>query len=133
MLILEHTFCQKLLSITANGQLLDSSDSLCNNLWKLAEDYPEELIVWVDSRFQDQIDFVKFSESDFPVNQMKSFAIETSFFGNEIGYIDQLPFVNVNRKEKFPTWQMSSDIGGIYAKSLLPLSIYFPILRILII
>ena len=32
---------------------------------------------------------------------------------DEIGYIDQLPFVNPNNDVLYPTWKMSTDVGGI--------------------
>ena len=44
---------------------------------------------------------------------MASYAIKTIFLPNSIGYIDQFPFVNINRKVKYPTWRMSWDVGGI--------------------
>ena len=43
---------------------------------------------------------------------MMSYAVKTKFL-SEIGYIDQLPFINVEPGVKYPTWRMSSDVGGI--------------------
>jgi hypothetical protein len=50
---------------------------------------------------------------------MASYAVENAFLPESIGYIDQLPFVNVNRKVLYATWQMSSDVGGIKGETLL--------------
>ncbi|WP_253250998.1 glycosyltransferase family 2 protein [Flavobacterium sp. ACN6] len=43
------------------------------------------------------------------------------FISKRIGYVDSSPFINSNKKVNYPTWQMSSDIGGIHSSVLLAL------------
>jgi glycosyltransferase involved in cell wall biosynthesis len=45
---------------------------------------------------------------------MASFStIESYYIDKRIGYVESSPFINVNKKVKYPTWLMSSCIGGI--------------------
>lgn len=97
-----------------------SQYSLTEVFWELAEKYPDHLITWCEEHVVPHINTTEFWETVFQHNQViASFAINTCFLPQAVGYIDQLPFVNVNRKVKFPTWQMSSDIGGIKGTALL--------------
>ena len=50
---------------------------------------------------------------------MASYSASVSnYIPEQIGYVDHLIYVKVNRKVTYPTWLMSSDIGGIHAKLL---------------
>ena len=50
---------------------------------------------------------------------MASYPVQDYFIPDAIGYVDQLPFVNPKQDVKFPTWRMSTDIGGIFGKTAL--------------
>jgi len=51
---------------------------------------------------------------------MTSFEITNHFFiDKSIGYVEDSPFININKKVNYPTWLMSSDVGGIHASVLL--------------
>ena len=42
-----------------------------------------------------------------------------NYFPDEIGYIEDSPFINVNKKVTYPTWQMSSYVGAVKASTIL--------------
>jgi GT2 family glycosyltransferase len=44
---------------------------------------------------------------------------EKSFMGGTIGYVEQSPFINTNKKVSYPTWQMSSLVGVVHASLLI--------------
>ncbi len=47
---------------------------------------------------------------------MASFAVnKTINLSNKIGYVDLSPFINVKRDVLYPTWLMSTEVGGIYS------------------
>lgn len=51
---------------------------------------------------------------------MASFEISKNYFiDDSIGFVEDTPFINVNKKVNYPTWLMSSDVGGIHASVLL--------------
>lgn len=88
--------------------------------WELAEKHPDQLIAWCEEQVVININIENAWSEVFQNNHtMASFGINTCFFSEAIGYIDQLPFVNINRKIQYPTWQMSSDIGGVNGAALL--------------
>ncbi len=40
----------------------------------------------------------------------------TNYLPNSIGYVDESPFININKKVRYPTWQMSSSVGIVSAE-----------------
>ncbi len=120
MIILIHRNAQQIVKVLKGETKIKISATVCTNaFWELAEKYPEELIGWCEEKYSTDLNLAQWSQVFHQDLIMASFAVETSFFPDSIGYIDQLPFVNVNRKVLYPTWQMSSDMGGIKGETLL--------------
>lgn len=95
-------------------------------LKELAIAFPNELIVWCHI---DLIEFVNFSSIPeiFKYKQgLVSFSSTGKYLiSSDIGFVDQSIFINVDRNVRFPTWMMSSDVGGIHAETLNCLPIKF--------
>lgn len=89
------------------------SEGLINVFWELSEKFPDEFIGWCEKEFEDQLDLEKWKKVFHHDLIMASYAVKTSFLSDAIGYIDQLPFVYINRNVLYGTWLMSSDIGGV--------------------
>ncbi|SFN33266.1 glycosyltransferase family 2 protein [Salegentibacter flavus] len=120
MLLLIHQHAEKLVRVRYKGDELEVEETdLCSVFWKLAEEYPEEIITWCEEEFEADLNTDAWSEIFHQDLIMASYGIKTDLFSEKIGYIDQLPFVNVNRKVHYATWRMSTDVGGINAKVLL--------------
>ena len=45
-----------------------------------------------------------------------------NFFSDAIGYIEESPFININKQVCYPTWQMSSVVGAMQSSTILLLS-----------
>ncbi|MFD2517923.1 glycosyltransferase family 2 protein [Salinimicrobium flavum] len=119
-----------ILLVHSNGEILEQaligeeklefgSSSYISVLWKVALEFPEELICWVEKSFLEDINFQKLDEIFHHDLIMASYPINSIYFSDEIGYIDQLPFININREVQYGTWQMSSDVGGIKGEVIL--------------
>lgn len=94
-------------------------NDLCLAIWELAEKYPDEMIYWCEEEFLEYLN-LKELHRIFPHDLiMASYALKNSYFPEHIGYIDQLPFINVNRQVRYGTWRMSTDAGGIKGRSLI--------------
>jgi glycosyltransferase involved in cell wall biosynthesis len=93
-------------------------------IFDLARKYPNELLLWVDVEFCDNINWTSLIEIFDRKQVMASFAIRSRSIPPEIGYIDQLPFVNPKYSVRYPTWMMSTDIGGIHASALNSFEVY---------
>ncbi len=117
MIFLLHSDGKEFLKATKDEEDLSlQSRSLTDAFWEIAENYPEELIIWKDESVEIQLS--EDPEKCFTHELiMASYAVENQFIPDQIGYIDQLPFVNPKYEVVYPTWRMSTDIGGIYGKT----------------
>ncbi len=115
MIIICHYKGKKLVSITRNSEELTAfSGDLTKVFWRLCEDFPDELIIWKEKSVEVNIADVS---AIFPHSLiMVSYPATNFFIGDELGYVDQLPFVNPDREVRYPTWRMSTDVGGVYGK-----------------
>ena len=105
--------------ISFDGQEINTKSTSCTAaLWELAERFPNELIGWCEESYSDHLDPDKWEEIFHHDLIMASYAVSTTFVPESIGYVEQLPFANLNRKVLFGTWRMSRDVGGIQAKVL---------------
>jgi len=120
MLLIIHQHAEKLVRVRFKGEELEVEDTdLCRVFWKLAKEYPDEIITWCEEEFENYLNLDSWNEVFHHDLIMASYALKTDYLPNTIGYIDQLPFVNVNREVQYATWRMSTDVGGIKAKVLL--------------
>lgn len=119
--ILIHKNSKIPLKVISQGteEVILTSKTITGAFWELAQNYPDEVIGWCEVDFVKNIDRDRWNEIFHHDLIMASYAIETTFLPDSIGYVDQMPFVNVNRNVLFPTWQMSSDIGGVKGEALL--------------
>jgi len=120
MIILIHQNSQQVVKVLKGETEIKISDTLCTKaFWELAEKFPEEIIAWCEAKYSADLNIEQWSQVFHQDLIMASCAVENAFLPESIGYIDQLPFVNVNRKVLYATWQMSSDVGGIKGQTLL--------------
>lgn len=89
-------------------------------LFELSKNYPHKLIAWCHYDLKEFINPIGFQETFHHRLVMASFEIrEHNYISDRIGYVEASPFVNVNKNVTYPTWLMSSCVGGIYAEALL--------------
>jgi len=120
MIILIHQKAQQVVKVLKGETEIKISDTLCvKAFWELAEKFPEEIIAWCEEKYIADLNIEQWSQIFHQDLIMASYAVENAFLPDGIGYIDQLPFVNVNRKVLYATWQMSSDVGGIKGETLI--------------
>ncbi|MAG88406.1 MAG: glycosyl transferase [Zunongwangia sp.] len=113
-------FCKK-----EDKELSLKAKTISEAFWELAMLFPEELIIWMEEGQESNFNkdsVIKIFHHDLI---MASFAVKTRFLDDRIGYVDELPFVNVKRNVQYPTWLMSADVGGIKGKVLLKLRSHF--------
>lgn len=106
--------------ISTDGKEVNLKSTNCTAaLWELAERFPDELIGWCEEANFEQLDLEKWKDIFHHDLIMASYAVETTFLPESIGYVEQLPFANLYRDVLYGTWRMSRDVGGIHAKVLL--------------
>jgi GT2 family glycosyltransferase len=98
----------------------DKNTTIADGLLALAIQFPESKIVWCHENCKQELDLEAIS-SFFHHNKML-FSYNpnpTHFLGPKIGYIEETPFIKINKKVHYPTWQMSSCVGAVHASLLL--------------
>ena len=120
MILLVHHNGKFINQVLRDGQRMDLNSKDCVSVfWEVAVKFPEELICWAEKSFMKEFDLGKLEEIFHHDLVMASYSVKSKFLPESIGYVDQLPFINIDSRVKYPSWRMSSDVGGIMAKSLL--------------
>lgn len=120
MILIIHHKAEKVLSTRYEDKKIQMSEvDLCAGFWEMAEKYPNEIIAWCEEDFEKDIKSIVWKDVFHHDLIMASYAIKSTYIPDTIGYIDQLPFVNINRKVQYATWRMSTDIGGVKGKVML--------------
>lgn len=125
MIFLYHRNANKQVKVVRNENALnDFSSNLVNCFWQLCEKFPEEIILWIDADLDIKTGNQLENIFQHPLI-MASYPVTDYFIPDKIGYVDQLPFVNPNRNVKYPTWRMSTDIGGVFGNTALQFKAIF--------
>ncbi|WP_308992641.1 glycosyltransferase family A protein [Mariniflexile litorale] len=121
MIILVHNNNKPVTIFDASSEFaidFDAEKELGSILYELAKVYPKELLIWVHQDYKEQIDFDAINNIFHHKLIMASFTVSGKYvIPEQIGYVEQKPYTNVSKHVYFPTWLMSSDIGGIYAET----------------
>lgn len=114
MLIIVSVNAKSVVSISKNNEQLPiCSQNVVKEFWRLAEEFPNELILWIEEEFYKNLNTNELANIFHHNLIMASYAMKSQFLPETIGYIDQSPFVNPNLDVTYPTWRMSTDVGGI--------------------
>jgi len=97
-----------------------SSKKISKVLFELATAYPTEFIVWCNDYLKDDLNVEEFKKVAHQQKILVSYNLsETQYLTDAIGYVNETPFININRDVVYPTWLMSSNVGGVNASTLL--------------
>lgn len=88
-------------------------------LFLLSETAPAATLVWCDSEYEVFLNREKL-ETLFSHNRlMLSYNVSEIYsLPDAIGYVEDSPFIKINRAVQYPTWMMSTDVGMIHASTL---------------
>jgi len=120
MIILVHknNIVVEIVDSVTNTLITFSEKAPTKVLFSLASKYPNRIIVWSHFENKGCID-IKVVESYFSSYNTMISNSKSTYFGDAIGYVEETPFININKKVKFPTWLMHSNCGAIYGEVLL--------------
>nr|WP_315146976.1 glycosyltransferase family A protein [uncultured Flavobacterium sp.] len=94
----------------------DDSKSIAWVLMHIAMQFPDKKIAWCHQDCEKFVNWNEFPKVLHHNKIMVSFSPSIPIYlGREIGYLEESPFINVNKRVSYPTWQMSSGIGGMHA------------------
>ena len=108
--------------VTDKNSLLtfDGNALISEGLYQLAVQFPQSKMVWCNEELQDYLN-IRAIKAVFHHNKMMlSYCPgEVDFLGRKIGYVEESPFIKINKKVSYPTWQMHSSVGVVHASLLL--------------
>jgi len=102
--------------------------TLAESLVALAQEYPDTILVWCHVQLKAQLNISEVEQLFHHRKLLFSYnPSEILYLDKSIGYVEESPFIKINREVTFPTWQMSSEVGGICAEVLLALNDEIPL------
>ncbi|WP_369769506.1 glycosyltransferase family 2 protein [Flavobacterium sp. WC2416] len=121
MIIVYHHNAKIIDVIAINGQKIkfDYKLTIAAGLHVLALQFPNKKILWCSSSVKKQLN-LDLIPALFHHNKMiLSYTPEDkNYLGSKVGYVEESPFVNINKRVSYPTWQMSSLVGIVHASVL---------------
>ena len=108
--------------VSAENKMIsfDKSGTIASGLSQLAAAFPLSKIVWCDEVCQEYLNLKHIEFLFHHDKMMLSYSpCESPYFGGKIGYVEESPFIAINKKVSYPTWQMSSIVGVVHASLLL--------------
>jgi glycosyltransferase involved in cell wall biosynthesis len=103
-----------------NTILSCSETNIQKCLYSLSQKYTNTLLIWCHHTLKDFINKKNLEIIFHHQLILASYSINGEFvISKEIGFVDQHCFINVKNDVKYPTWLMSSDIGGINSNVIL--------------
>ena len=98
---------------TLNQQV---NSSVTATILCLAKQYPLDKIVWCCEKLAPNLNLEKIEALCQHKMMLMSYSINDAIFlQKHIGYIEQSPFIKVNKKVRYPTWLMSAQVGVVDA------------------
>ena len=112
----------EIIDVSENGRSinligLNKNQALIKQLYVVAAQYQDKVILWFHESLQTNINRA-YILNNFKDYMMWSFS-SNNYLGHRIGYVEDSPFINVNKSVKYPTWLMGSECGAIHSKNLL--------------
>ncbi len=108
----------ELIDLNVNKSLKIMSQNPIEELFNVAKSNIESILIWCHESIKESLNIKAIKTSFHLKNIMLSYSNE-QYIPEPIGYIEDTPFLKVNKKAKYPTWLMSSQVGAIYASQLL--------------
>ena len=98
-------------------------NSITQTIYDVSTTFPDVLIVWCDADYLDVLDVNAIPSLFHHRRILASYNPNANFYlQKQIGYVERSFYVKVNKKVTYPTWMMSSCVGGVHASVINTLS-----------
>ena len=121
MIIIYHNKSKvtEVVSTTATDYSKEIHRNVVAVLLDFASQFEDEILVWCHENHRNHLN-VSVVEGLFH-HQKLLFSFHPSadnYFGRELGYIEDSPFIKINKEVRYATWQTSSQVGAIHTSAL---------------
>jgi glycosyltransferase involved in cell wall biosynthesis len=119
MIIIVHQHKKVIRILDANKQVLPNitlGKSITNTIGYVANLHPESLIIWCEINYLNMLDVDNLSHVFHHQRILASYNPSNShYLPKQIGYVERSFYLKINKNVTYPTWVMSSAVGGVYA------------------
>ena len=122
MIIVYHQNAKIIDVVSMNNQKIkfDYKLTIAAGLHVLAQQFPDKKILWCSSSVKEQLNIEEIQTLFHHNKMMLSYTPdEKNYFGSKIGYVEESPFIKINKNVSYPTWQMSSLVGVVHTSVLM--------------
>ena len=130
MIIIYHNGVDVVEMANANASAMNivKDKSIASALVSVAKEYPEELLVWCYQNLKEQLNVLAIENLFHHKKLLLTYSPTANpFINDNIGYVDTSLFIKINKEVTFPTWQMSSAVGGVNSVVLLAIKNEIPL------
>lgn len=120
MILLVHQH-NKVISVSRNEKPIISMDNkeLCVVFFEIAREFPEDILVWCNLEVKESVNFEAILELMDLNRKFISYHPNLNYFSKQIGYVEESPFININKSVTYTTWQMNSLVGAVHTATIL--------------
>ena len=109
----------KVISATNETISVKIKTSIADVMMALANQFPNAKIIWCNQLLENSLNLNEIKTLFHHNKLMLSYGTtKTSFLGHRIGFVEESPFIKINKNCTYPTWLMSSEVGVIHASVL---------------
>lgn len=92
------------------------STNIVSLLFDFADRFEDEILVWCDESERDNLNSAEIGNLFHHAKLLFSYnPTSQNYFDRRLGYIEDSPYIKINKNVKYPTWQMSSIVGAVHA------------------
>ena len=118
LLVHKNDKVSKMVDCNSNELLSSSFEKPLHVLFDLAQRFQNSLVIWCHESVESNINFEAIRASFKLKNTLLSYS-DSNYIPEQIGYVEDSPFIKVNKNVKYPTWLVSSLVGVVYGSQLL--------------
>jgi len=109
----------KIFDFEEDLELDHHGETIQKTLFRLASENKDCFLGWCNSELENFIDHIKLNSVFHHDLIMASYSTSVNYaISSAVGYVEDSTFLKVKQDVTYPTWLMSSDVGGVNAKVL---------------
>lgn len=120
MIIIVHKNDRTTRCLDENKQAIEAialGDSVTKTLKTITKHYPKDLMIWCHENYIEHLNIAALSNMFHHKRILSSYnPSRNNFLPEQIGYVERSFFLKIKKDVTYPTWMMSSDVGGVHAE-----------------
>lgn len=99
---------------TETGNFPNDNRNIVAVLLDFADKYKDEILVWCHQSEKDNLNIAEIQNLFHHKKFLFSYNPSANYFDRHLGYIEDSPYIKINKEVKYATWQMSSRVGAVH-------------------